>query len=1015
MAMLKLSILAAAFVCACAVPHPPLRNTIFGDEKLEGQIFENLQYQVEDSSSRNIAANEYRLPTTTIPVHYNVLWNIVLTTYFIFNGEVTINLTPTQAGVNEIVIHSEDLNITSLSLKKQGSEANLEYSYFLQPDLDFLRVQLFNSTLDYDANVENIYELTIGFSASLRTDMYGIYRSWYFENPNNTALPIYMASTQFQGTSARKAFPCYDEPSFKATFDIRIRHSTQFKSWSCTRINNTIPEGTTYVTDVYHTTPKMSTYLLALIVADYDSRPVNNTQGLITYEVIGRHAAFEDSQYEYAFDVGQALLAEMNNITDIDFYEIPHMKMTQASIPDFSAGAMENWGLLTYREAYLMYNSEHTNSNSKQLIAYILSHEIAHMWFGNLVTNEWWDVLWLNEGFARYYQYFLTHEVETYMEFETRFITEQIHTSLLADSVTSAHPLSHSGIGSQESVSGMFSTLSYNKGAAVIRMTEKLLGSNVHKQGLRNYLKNRAFDIAAPIHLFQELQNVAEEFNATEEYGADFSVIDYYQSWTEQAGHPVLNVQVNHQTGQMLISQQRFDINSGYSTALRNWVVPITFATKSNPYFENTKPTHVISDGIAIINRGSVGDEWVIFNIQQTGFYRVNYDNYTWDLNALALRQNSGIHEYNKAQIVNDVFQFARAGLMPYHRALNILSFLENEVEYAPWVAAITGFNWLRNRLAGTENLPKLESLIANWTTTVIGNITYEPLPNETGTNFMRSYLRMQLAPTLCAINAPGCRDVAIRQFQEFVEGTEVPVDSRPWVYCNGLRNSTNAVVNFNFLYNRFKTHTVYNEKIVILSALGCTIHRESLITFLTDIFEDNYIIRPQDYSTAFNAAVSGNEENTQIVFEFIKQNLTLVENGFRVTSRFRSPLISPLSTIASRLRTEAEINEFQQWAVENRQVLGSAFGPVMNAAEDTRQSISWTKGIEGDLLLYLEEGGASIQTSTSAPTTTPLPSSTVTANPVVAPPTPELPDSAVTSALSISIIVGVAIINFAL
>lgn len=1006
MAILKLSILAAAFVCACAVPQKPptARTTIFGDEKLEGQVFENLQYKSEDVTPQNTAANAYRLPTTTRPLRYDLHWDINIANIS-FTGEVDIYLYATQAGVNEIVIHSQDLQIDSVNLYRYDNEiTEINKSYYLQPAYDFLRVQLVgDNTLEYDANINRLYRLSIKFGAPLRDDMYGLYQSW-FRN-GDSEKEEYMATTQFQATSARKAFPCYDEPSFKATFDISVRRDATYRSWSCTRIKETRPDTPNFEVDVYETTPVMSTYLLALIVAKYESQSVTNSDGLLTYEVIGRPGAFAENQQEYAFDVGQKLLNEMNDHTAIDFHGVyKHIKMTHASIPDFSAGAMENWGLLTYREAYLMYDRDNTNSNSKQLIAYILSHEIAHMWFGNLVTNEWWDVLWLNEGFARYYQYFLTHWVEDYMGFETRFIVEQIHTALLSDSTAGAHPLSNTGIGSQAAASSMFSTITYNKGAAVIRMTEKLLGFEVHREGLRNYLRKRQFNVSLPIHLFQELQYVAEKHNAISEYGPDFSVIEYYRSWTEQGGHPVLNVQVNHQTGEMLVSQQRFNINNGYGTASRNWIIPITFATKSNPDFENTKPTHIIRNTVTRINRSSIGDEWVIFNIQQSGFYRVNYDHYTWDLIALALRENREIiHEYNRAQIVNDIFQFARSGIMPYSRALNILSFLENEVDYAPWAAAITGFNWLRNRFATTENLPQLEHLIVNWTTTVIQNITYEPYEDE---SFMRSYLRMQIAPTLCAINVRECRESANEQFRRLFEGnSEVPPDSRPWVYCNALREGSEAY--FDFLYNRFLSHNVYNEKIVILSALGCTPHERSLEKLLVTIFEENFQIRRQDYGTAYSAAVSGNEVNTQIVFRYIQNNLEKVQTAYS--------LASSLSTIASRLRSVEEIDAFQEWARNNRQALGSSFNAIINAAEDTRRSISWTEEVLSDVLHYLVSGGDDIETSSAAPSTPTVPPSTVTAGPLVVPSTPTLPDSAVTSALSVSVMFVMAIANFAL
>uniref|UniRef100_A0A2A4IXQ9 ERAP1-like C-terminal domain-containing protein n=1 Tax=Heliothis virescens TaxID=7102 RepID=A0A2A4IXQ9_HELVI len=546
----------------------------------------------------------------------------------------------------------------------------------------------------------------------------------------------------------------------------------------------------------------------------------------------------------------------------------------------------------------------------------------------------------------------------------------------------------------------MFSTVTYNKGASIIRMTEHLLGFDVHRTGLRNYLKDLAYKTVQPIDLFTALESAGNQAGALSAYGSDFDFVKYYESWTEQPGHPVLNVQINHQTGQMTITQRRFDIDTGHSVQNRNYIIPITFTTGANPSFDNTKPSHIISKGVTVIDRGVVGDYWTIFNIQQTGFYRVNYDDYTWNLIVLALRgaDREKIHEYNRAQIVNDVFQFARSGLMTYQRALNILSFLEFETEYAPWVAAITGFNWLRNRLVGKPQLDELNEKIVQWSSKVMGELTYMPTEGEP---FMRSYLRWQLAPVMCNLNVPACRAGARAIFEDLrVFGHEVPVDSRNWVYCNALRDG--GAQEFNFLYNRFKSHNVYTEKIVLLQTLGCTSHVESLNTLLTDIVTPNQIIRPQDYTTAFNTAVSGNEVNTRLVWNYIQANLQLVFNAFA------SPR-TPLSYIAARLRTVEEVVEYQTWlnTTAIQSALGTNYNAIYGDSVATYNSILWVSTIEDSLSTYLTNGNDVIEPSTSTTSTTAAPT-TVTQPTITEPSTPTLPeltDSAMTSFASLFII----------
>nr|QBI71857.1 aminopeptidase N3a [Plutella xylostella] len=1021
MATTTTRILIALVGLGAAFALPPVikiqRNTIFTDEMLEGQVFENVDaFSNEEIALFQTSQNEYRLPTTTKPINYKILWSFDFKDddNLSFAGNVDIQLVATQENVNEIVIHcGKDLNIATVGLKK-GNEVVTVQNYEKVELYEFLKIQPAESLVFTPAS-DTVYTLSISFNGAMRNDMYGIYKSW-FKTGTETK---WMASTQFQGTSARFAFPCYDEPSFKATFDITLRRPTEYRSWSNTKLKSSDPTVNieNYVDDVFATTPVMSTYLIAIIVAEYKSLEDNNNPQQLKYEVIARPDAIDNGQGQYAYDVGQKLLAEMSDHTGLDFYEVDaNLKMTQAAIPDFSAGAMENWGLLTYREAYLMYDEKQTNYNSKQLIAYILSHEIAHMWFGNLVTCDWWDVLWLNEGFARYYQYFLTNAVETEMGFETRFITEQVHTALLADAANNPHPLTNPGVGSPAQVSGMFSTLSYNKGASLIRMTEHLLGYNVHREGLRKYISDFKFKTALPINLFESLEAAAKEAGALAEYGPNFSLVEYYKSWTEQGSAPVLFVEVNHQTGDMTVTQQRFNINTGMSTSNSLWIVPVSFATASKPDFSNTKPTHILSATANVIPRGSQGDEWVIFNIQQTGYYRVNYDSYTWDLIIRALRGEDRIkiHPYNRAQIVNDVFSYARSGIMTYQRAMTILSFLEFETEYAPWVAAITGFNWLTNRLSGPENaavLDKLTAEITRWGSRAMATVGYTA--SNANEAFMTTYLRYQLAPFMCRLGVEECLQSADRQFAALkviapAQPVEVDVNNRNWVYCNALRRGDAS--DFEFLWQRFLDHPVYTEKILLLGTLGCTKDEESLKKFMSAIVTDNLVIRPQDYTTAWNSAVTGNEENTQIAFQFVQGNLNTVAAAFP-----RDGIATPLSYISSRLRTAAEIDAFQSWAKANENTLNGfrpgSYASINAGAESTRQALEWAAEISPTIQDFLDTPVELPQLSTPDPPpevdteTTPQPD-------LPEPEVPDLPDSAATSFLSVFAITVAVIAN---
>ncbi|KAL4706772.1 hypothetical protein ACJJTC_018153 [Scirpophaga incertulas] len=905
----------------------------------------------------------YRLPNTTRPVHYNLWWKLNLDPPIqTLNGTVNIDLQATKPNVDKIVIHSYNLTIDSLKLTLDKKVVEQAYTFDL--DHQFLIINLKNGSLKYNAKRPINYTLSIAFNAPMRTDMTGIYRSWFL----NFGKIHWMAATQFEETSARTAFPCYDEPALKATFDITITRQEKYKSWSNMMRKETktsVYNG--YENDVYYTTPVMSTYLVALIVAEFDSvakvKKINGKKEIV-YEIIGRPDAIRTGQGDYIFELGQSLLDELVNYTGIDYYSAQkHMKLTHAAIPNFMSTGMENWGLITYKEYFIMYNEE---SSLKSYLTKLVTHETSHAWFGNLVTLDWWDVTWLNEGFATYFEYFITDKL-TDMAYATRFIDEQVQVGLHYDSFDNPTPLSNTDVGSPSEIDAMFSTLSYSKGGSIIKMTEHLMGYENHKLGLRKYLKARAYKSARPIDLFENLQKAAVETGAISQYGPDFNIIDYYKTWTEQGGHPILDVTVDRQTGAVTIQQRQFNMNGGYTTPEMNWFVPITFATARNPDFANTKPSHIIKDANTTLHLGLGTNEWIIFNVQQSGFYRVNYDNHSWDLIIELLRgpNRDLIHPNNRAQIVYDVFIFARSGIMSYNRAFNILSFLKNETTYGPLIVAYEQFGWLINKLRGSSLEKPMKNLFMEWTSHVMANITYLPVEGE---SFLKSNLRLWLSSVLCRYGKEECVITSRRFLLAHLSGwvldrikcnkfildgdiqytSAIPVSIRPWVYCSALRDGNSN--HYNFLFNRLLYHPVNAEQLRLIDLLGCTTNESSLFHFLDTIFKQNFTIQDQNLWNAYGGAVDGNDANVEVVFRYIQQNLQAVASRFDSVSQ-------PLSYIATAIRTEDLMKRFQDWATQNKEVLGDSYQDLFDSAGSFRNSQKWAATFHDDINSYLIEG----------------------------------------------------------
>ncbi|XP_059049701.1 membrane alanyl aminopeptidase-like [Achroia grisella] len=897
----------------------------------------------------------YRLPTSTKPHHYV----LTLEPYFenapdgqnnfTFNGNVNINLEVTEEDVTEIVLHCKDMTIHEASVETEDAEG-LSWSsrdspdteaLFCDPVYDFLRINPSIPLLQ-----GRNYTATVKFTGNIQTGMSGFYRSFY----NDTSGRRWMGTTQFQPGNARLAFPCYDEPGFKSSFDITIVRDPDFKpTLSNTPIKQT--DTSTYpgkVAETFYTTPYTSTYLLAFIVSHYERIASNNDEDR-PFHIYARDNA--GTTGDWSLEIGLKLLDAMEEFTDINYYDMAYkLDMKQAAIPDFSAGAMENWGLLTYREALILYDPLNSNHFYKQRVANIVSHEVTHMWFGNLVTCAWWDNLWLNEGFARHYQYYLTGHVEKDLGYDTRFIVEQLHQALFSDSDdNTAHPLTNPTVNSPSSVSSHFSTITYAKGACILRMTRHLMGEEPFRDGLRLYLKRRAFDVAEPHDLFNALDEVAVNTRILDAYNG-ITIEKYFETWTLKAGYPLLTVTIDQRTGTMIVTQARWERESGISRFPSNWHVPITWTRGGDVDFKDLKPSQIITNQANIIERGTSGLEWVIFNKQQAGFYRVTYDDTNWALITRALRSDERlkIHEYNRAMIVDDVFALARAGRMRYERAWNILSFLEYEDEYAPWIAAISGFNFLIRRLASEpDDLNDLYRVINELSEAVVERLGYEE-PNDG--EYMDDLLRMYVMRFLCNTGQDGCINAAKTKFAAWIQGEfHIPANLRPWVYCVGLRTGT--AEDFDLFWERYIEEDLASEKAVMIENAGCTTDQDSLEKFLFAIVSGNDDIRPQDYTTAYNSAVTGNEINTLRVFEWLKQNYEAVDETF-------GSLQTPLNSIANRLLTQEDIAEFETWLDDNREIIReSVYNNVKRTVETTRSNLAWTARRLPEFTQFFEHG----------------------------------------------------------
>lgn len=472
-----------------------------------------------------------RFYNTFQPDHYDVYLDID-------RGQKTISGTTTITGnaqSDNIAINQKGLTITSV----QANGHDLEFK--TDDQAEAVRINL---------PAAGQVTFTVNYNAPLTDSMMGIYPSYYEVNSEKKQI----IGTQFETTFARQAFPCVDEPEAKATFSLAIK----FDEHPGETIIANMPED--HVENGIHyfqPTVRMSTYLVAFAFGELQSKMTETKSGV----KVGVFAtkAHQAKELDFALDIAKRAIEFYE-----DFYQTPYPlpHSWQLALPDFSAGAMENWGLVTYREAYLLLDPDNTSLEMKQLVATVITHELAHQWFGDLVTMKWWDDLWLNESFANMMEYVAVDALQPDWHIWELFQTSEAPMALQRDATDGVQSV-HVGVNNPAEIDALFDgAIVYAKGARMLVMVRALLGDKALRAGLKNYFAAHKYHNATGADLWKALGDAS-----------GLNIGEIMNSWLEQPGYPVVSATVNHD-GDLVLSQQQFFIGNG-KDAGRQWQIPL--------------------------------------------------------------------------------------------------------------------------------------------------------------------------------------------------------------------------------------------------------------------------------------------------------------------------------------------------------------------------------------------------------------------------------------------------------
>ncbi|KAK2145083.1 hypothetical protein LSH36_704g02028 [Paralvinella palmiformis] len=935
------------------------RNTCLSDPDC-------LNYEKDATPSPNTTKgrkSDIRLPLKVVPVHYGL--ELIPDIYssdpenFALSGHVTITVQCTAVAdvitlhVNKLII---DGNVTLMEEGPGGGHSPRVQGWAIDKTRQFLLVHL-NGLLV----VGRRYVLDIRFHGPIRNDLTGLYWSSYTEGGETR----YLATTQMQPTDARKTFPCFDEPAVKATYDVTIVRRPHMGSLANANKLKTEHRSDGWEADVYETTLKMSTYLLAFIVCDFRYSEMITTAGT-RVRVWSRPDAVE--QTNYAVHVGTRTIDFYEKYFDIPF---PLRKQDMIAVPDFLIGAMENWGLITYREQGILYRSEVSSASDMQWLVELIVHELAHQWFGNLVTPSWWDDLWLNEGFASYMEYIAMDHLYPEWKMNDQFVVRDLHVSLDIDSLTNSHPI-YVPVNDPDEINEIFDRISYLKGASVIRMMNQFLGNGIFTSGLSNYLSDYAYGNANHSNLWEHLTDQAKKSHSS------IDVSNIMNTWVRQMGYPLVTMEVKG--NRVKVGQQRFlkdpdqpDPRKYTSPYEYKWTIPVTYADDTSPQhiWDNPQPIWLWqNESQKTIGRLNPGARWILGNIGQYGYYRVNYDNNNWVALISQLNNNhTVIPVKNRAQIIDDAINLGRSGYLDQLTGMRATQYLSKEMEYVPWKSALDGLLHIDNMLKYSNYYGVFKVIIFSGSDICKPFRSLDPDPGKSSISMrymlsklvplydvvgfdydqatqthLDKYRRALICKQACYYGHKPCRDQALAVFRQWMRNPDSSVlkaDQRSIVFCNAIREGSQ--IEWDFLYQYYKHTTLAAEALSILHALACSnepwiLNRRVSIKYLHFALDVDKIRRQDGVAVMMN--VARNAVGNQLTWNFFRQNWPTIKetwgSGFGRFAEF-------IEAITVTFNTEFQLQQLIEFR-KSHDDLAAGLRAFTQAIEVTKGNIKWVK-----------------------------------------------------------------------
>lgn len=769
------------------------------------------------------AENEHFYETFQ-PSHYDLYIDVNRGTKVI-SGRTTIS---GEAKATEISVHQKYLTITSVT-----DEAGQDLAYTVDNEHEAIRVTL---------REVGPTALTIAYTAPLTDTMMGIYPSYYEVAGEKKQI----IGTQFETTFARQAFPSIDEPEAKATFDLALKFDEQPGETVLANMPELREEDGVHY---FATTVRMSTYLVAFAFGDLQSKTTRTKSGV----EVGVFAtkAHKANELDFALDIAKRSIEFYEDFYQTS-YPLPHS--WQLALPDFSAGAMENWGLVTYREAYLTLDPDNTPLRQKQVVATVIAHELAHQWFGDLVTMKWWDDLWLNESFANMMEYVAIDAIEPDWHIWELFQTDDVSAALNRDATDGVQSV-HVQVEDPAEIDALFDgAIVYAKGARMLVMVRALLGDDALRKGLKAYFDAHQYGNATGADLWQALGDAS---------GLDVGAI--MTSWLEQPGYPVVTAAVVD--GQLTLSQQQFFIGEGEEKG-RQWQIPLNSNYEAVPELL-TEHEIVVGDYQQL--REANGQPFQL-NVGNNSHFIVKYDE---TLLADLAQDATKLSAISQLQLLQDQRLLAEGRLTSYATVVPLLQTFANSKHVVVTTTLYDVANNLKKFvMPDSEEEHQLQMFFDSLSRQQVARLGWHAQAGESSDDAITRPLVLRAA--LYAQNAEAIAAAHDLFVADQADLAALPAEVRGLVLRNEVENYGSEAL-FDQLLQAYVASSDATFKRDIQGALTQTPDSDLIATLISK-FEDANTIKPQDLRAWYRGVLT-NKHGQQAAWDWVRADWQWLED----------------------------------------------------------------------------------------------------------------------------------------